>query len=78
MLIVKRERRDVNFKVPYIKKDLYGWRRWRNFLSLSLSLSLESFGVSSKEYKSIVETIKPAEKAKRITQKEDDKMKITK
>ena len=46
--------------------------------TFSLSLSLESFGVSSKEYKSIVETIKPAEKAKRITQKEDDKMKITK
>ena len=39
--------------------------------------SLESSGVSSKEYESIVETIKPAEKAKRITYKED-KMKITK
>ena len=28
--------------------------------------SLESSGVSSKEYKSIVETIKPAEKAKKL------------
>ena len=28
---------------------------------------LESSGVSSKEYESIVETIKPAEKSKRIT-----------
>ena len=40
--------------------------------------SLESFGVSSKEYESIVETIKPAKKAKRITYKEVEKMKITK
>ena len=36
--------------------------------------SLESFGVSSKEYESIVETIKPAKKAKRITYKEVDKI----
>ena len=40
--------------------------------------SLESSGVSSKKYESIVETIKPAEKAKRITYKEEDNMKITK
>ena len=40
--------------------------------------SLESSGVSSKEYESILETIKPAEKTKRITYKEEDKMKITK
>ena len=31
--------------------------------------SLESSGVSSKEYESIIETVKPAEKAKRITNK---------
>ena len=40
--------------------------------------SLETSGVSNKEYESIVETIKPAEKAKRITYKEEDKMKFTK
>ena len=43
--------------------------------------SLESSGVSSKEYENIEETIKPAEKAKKkkkITYKEEGKMKITK
>ena len=40
--------------------------------------SLESSDVSSKEYESIVETIKPAEKAKIITYKEEEKMKNTK
>ena len=40
--------------------------------------SRESFGVSSKEYESIVETIKPAGKVKRITYKEEDKMKSRK
>ena len=38
----------------------------------------ESFGVSSKEYESIVETIKPAGKVKTITYKEEDKMKSRK
>ena len=45
---------------------------------MTQSFSLETSGVSSKAYESIVETIKPAEKAKRITYKEKDKMKITK
>ena len=40
--------------------------------------SLENSGVSSKEYESIVETIKLAEKAKRITYKEEEKIKIIK
>ena len=40
--------------------------------------SRESFGVSSKEYESIVETIKPAGKVKTITYKEEDKMKSRK
>ena len=44
----------------------------------TIFFSLESSGVSSKEYESIVETIKPAGKAKRITYKEKDKMIITK
>ena len=44
----------------------------------TIFFSLESSGVSSKEYESIVETIKPAEKVKRITYKEEGKMKITK
>ena len=35
--------------------------------------SLESSAVSSKECESIVETIKPAEKAKRIAYKEEDR-----
>ena len=39
--------------------------------------SLKSSGVSSKEHESIAETIRPAEKAKSITYKEEDKMKIT-
>ena len=47
------------------------------FLSLSRSIdrSIESYGVSNEN---IIETIRPAEKAKRITYKEKDKMKITK
>ena len=40
--------------------------------------SLKSSGVSRKAYESIVETIKLAEKAKRITYKEEDKLRITK
>ena len=41
--------------------------------------SLESSGVSSKEYENIEETIKPAEKAKKkITYKEEGKTRITK
>ena len=40
--------------------------------------SLGSPGVSCKKYESIVETIKPPEKAKRITYKEEGKMKIAK
>ena len=39
---------------------------------------LESSGVSSKKYDSIVKTIKLAEKAKRITCMEEEKMKIIK
>ena len=40
--------------------------------------SLKSSGVSSKRYENIVETVEPAEKVKRITYKQEDKMKITK
>ena len=40
--------------------------------------SLGSSVVSSKKYKSIVKTIKPSEKAKRITYKEEEKVKVTK
>ena len=39
--------------------------------------SLKSSDVSRKEYESIVETIEPAEKAKRFKYKEEDKIKIT-
>ena len=38
--------------------------------------SLESSGVSSKEYKSIVETIKPAEKAKKLLRRRMTKLKL--
>ena len=40
--------------------------------------SLKSSGVSSKGYESIVETIKPVEKAKVISYKEEEKIKNTK
>ena len=44
----------------------------------TILLSCESPGISIKEYKNIVETVKPAEKVKRSTYKDEDKMKVTK